>query len=63
MNPKAKAKVFGHVMSELQNLPDEQQEIAMYYLLLRIRELKLDTNKHSNKRGKSPAYCTERDVY
>lgn len=63
MNPKSKAKIYGHVMSELQDLPDEQQEIALYYLLLRIRELKLDTNKHSHKRTKSPAYCTDKELY
>lgn len=57
-NPKIRAKYYGRVLSELRDLPDEQQELALYHLHIRIKELKQETNKRSNKRDKSTEYRT-----
>jgi hypothetical protein len=46
--------MYGHVMSELQKLPEEQQEIAMHHLLIRIKELQQESNIRSHNRHKSP---------
>lgn len=57
-NPKFRAKYYGQVMSELRDLPDEQQELALYHLHIRIKELKQEANKRSDKRDKSTEYRT-----
>jgi hypothetical protein len=54
MNPKSRARMQGHVMRELQSLNEEQQEIALYHLLVRIKELKQESNIRSHNKHQSP---------
>lgn len=43
-NQKSLKKYLGRVMAELRELPTDLQELALYHLHIRIKELKDDQN-------------------
>ena len=58
-NQKARAKYYGKVLSDLKELPEEAQDLALYNLHIRIKELKMEyANKNSHNRDQSPDYRT-----